>query len=81
MYKLSEAERLKIISEASKVSYPDGAVGIEIEKMIASSLPPVPGLVRGLSAEERNEVFTAAVQMQHERFIKENGDAWGCVPT
>lgn len=78
MYSLSEKDRLNIVSQAASCKkHPDGAVEIEIEQMIASTLPPVQGMVRGLSAVERVKVLAAAAQQQREKFINEHGDAFG----
>lgn len=77
MYLLSEKDRLNIVSQASRETHPAGAVEIEIEKMIASTLSPVPGMIHGLSAEERVKVLSTAAQQQRENFIKECGDAFG----
>ncbi len=76
MYTLPEKDRLRIISQSSLKNHLEGAISIEIEKMIASTLPPVPGMVRGLSEEEREKVFAKAIHQQRENFIKNNGDAF-----
>lgn len=76
MYSLSEKDRLSIMSQSTLKTYPDGAIALEIEKMIAATLPPLPGLVRGLSADDRVKVFAAAVHQQREDFIEKNGDAF-----
>jgi hypothetical protein len=79
MYSLSEEDRLKIVSQASKhAEHEGGVISKEIEEMIASTLLPVKGLVRGLSEEQRLKVFENAVHEQRTKFIKENGDALGC---
>ena len=75
MYSLSEKDRLEILSK-SKTAIKNSQSGIieeEIEKIIAATLPPVPGLVRGLSPEERKKVFDIAIQQRFINFIKKNG--------
>lgn len=74
MNSLSDKDRLKILSQAqTALSIPSGVIEEEIEKIIAATLPPVPGLVRGLSPEERREIFDTAIKQQFESFIKQNG--------
>lgn len=75
MYSLSEKDRLEIISNCQKTmdNSPSGVMEEEIEKIIAATLPPVPGLVRGLSPDERREIFDIAIQQSFTNFVKKNG--------
>lgn len=76
MYSLPEKDRLRILSQASLGTSKNVIVDMEIEKMIASTLPPVSGMVGGLSDEEKAKVFAAAVHQQREDFIAKFGDAF-----
>ena len=76
MYSLSEKDRLKIISKSQKAidNSPSVIMEEEIEKIITATLPPVPGLVRGLSPEERRKIFDISIQQSFTNFIKANGN-------
>lgn len=79
MYSLSKKDRLKILSKnkTAKKNHTSVIIEEEIEKIIAATLPPIPGLVRGLSPEERNKVYDIAIHESFINFVKVNRNPFG----
>lgn len=73
-----------MLTDVSLVGYP--AEGTEygdsvddvIEQKIAATLPEIPGLVEGLSSEDRLAVMNAEIVRSQAAFIALHGDAFGC---
>lgn len=59
--------------------YPDSIITDAIEERIAASLPPIAGLVAGLSAGARLAVYEASISSAREVFISQYGGPYGCV--
>lgn len=59
--------------------YPDSVITDAIEEKIAKTLPPVAGLVPGLSAEARFAVYEASISTARQAFIAQHGGPYGCV--
>lgn len=62
---------------AIAIGYPEGPLSDAMEAAVQQSLPRLPGLEEASSAAERLVVFSKAVQLQRERFIDVNGNAFG----
>lgn len=67
-----------ILAKVDELDYPDGRLGDLLERQIAATLPPIAGLLPGMSQEQRLAVLGEQVAVQRAAFVGRYGDPFGC---
>lgn len=55
----------------------DGPIADALEALVAGTLPAIPGLHDGLSADQRAQVMSTTIAAQREAFVARYGDPFG----